>query len=87
MKFLSAVMNAIVGLVLMLFGTYFLWAEMKNPPVHNAHVFLFAGVAVLGALVIRPDPIFAVIKQVFIIAGPYIPMIGGRRAGDPPADK
>lgn len=87
MKFLSAILNAIVGIVLMLFGTYFLWEEMKTPPAHNAHVFLFAGIAVIGALVIRPDPIFAVIRQVFVIAGPYLPVIGGRRAGDPPADK
>ena len=46
---------------------------------------LFASIAFIGALVIRPDPIFAVIKQVIVIAGPYLPVIGGRRAGDPPA--
>jgi hypothetical protein len=27
---------------------------------------------------------FTVIRQVFVIAGPYIPVIGGRRKDDPP---
>jgi hypothetical protein len=79
------ILNAIIGLILMAFGGYFLWMEMKTPPTHSAHVYFFAAIAILGALVIRPDPLFAVIKQVFIIAGPYIPVIGGRRIGDPPA--
>lgn len=78
--------NVLVGLALFAFGWFFLWMEQRTPPVHSGHVYLFAGIAILGALVIRPDPIFAVIKQAVIIVGPYIPIIGGRRAGDPPAD-
>lgn len=79
------ILNAVIGLILLAFGGYFLYQEMQHPPTHTAHVFLFAGIAILGALVIRPDPLFAVIRQVFVLAGPYIPVIGGRRAGDPPA--
>ena len=80
-------LTGLIGLALFLGGGYFLYLEMIAPPAHNAHVFTFAGIAVLGALIIRPDPIFAVVKQVFVIVGPYIPVIGGRRAGDPPAPK
>lgn len=79
------VLTGLIGFALFLGGGYFLYLEMSSPPAHNAHVFTFAGIALFGALIIRPDPIFAVVKQVFVIVGPYIPVIGGRRAGDPPA--
>lgn len=83
----SAVLTVIVGLALFAFGGFFLVLEMKTPSTaHPSHVFLFAGIAIVGALVIRPDPIFAVIKQAFIIAGPYIPQLKfGSRAEDVPA--
>jgi len=84
-RLLSTILTAIVGLSLFAFGAWFDYLEMKTPPAHTTHIVLFTAIAFVGALVIRPDPIFAVIKQVIIIAGPYIPMIGGRRAGDPPA--
>lgn len=81
------VATLIIGLALLLGGGFFLYLEMQSPPTHNAHVFTFAGIALLGALIIRPDPIFAVVKQVVVIVTPFIPVIGGRRAGDPPAKK
>jgi hypothetical protein len=77
--------NVLVGLALFAFGAFFLFLEVRTPPMHSGHVYLFAGIAILGALVIRPDPIFFALKQVVVIVGPYIPVIGGRRAGDPPA--
>jgi hypothetical protein len=61
-----------------------LYLEMRSPPTHTTHVALFSAIAFVGVLVIRPDPLFTVIRQVFVIAGPYIPVIGGRRKDDPP---
>jgi len=85
-KVLVAILNAIVGLSLFAFGGWFDYLEMKSPPTHTWHIAIFTAIAFLGALVIRPDPIFAVIRQVVVIVGPYLPMPGGRRAGDPPSD-
>ena len=82
---MKTIANALVGLALFAFGAFFLYREMTTPPTHNGHVYLFAGIAILGALVVRPDPIVTGLKQVIVIVGPYIPVIGGRRAGDPPA--
>ena len=84
----TAVVTGLIGLALFLGGGFFLWTEMAHPPAHNAHVFTFAGIAVFGALIIRPDPIFAVLRQTLIIVGPYIPVIGPRANSSPnPAQK
>lgn len=85
MKILSQILTAIIGLALFAFGAWFDYLEMKSPPVHTSHIVLFAAIAFIGALSIRPDPIITVIKQLVVIAAPYVPMIGGRRANDPPA--
>lgn len=82
---MKTAINAIVGLALFAFGAWFLNTEMSTPPTHTMHIMFFGGCAVIGLLVIRPDPIFAVVVKIVKIAGPYIPVIGGRRAGDPPA--
>lgn len=83
---MKAALNALVGLVLLLGGGFFLWQEMHVPPSHTGHIYLFSGIALLGAFVIRPDPLFTVVKQLVVILGDTsIPWIGGRRKGDPPA--
>ncbi len=80
-------LNGLIGLALFAGGGWFLFLEMKSPPTHTTHIVLFSSIAFIGALSIRPDPILMVIKQLVVIAGPYIPVIGGRRSGDPPAPK
>jgi hypothetical protein len=76
--------RAVVGLVLLLGGGFFLYLEQTSPPTHTTHILLYAGVAIFGAFLLKPDSMLNVAKQIVIIAGPYIP--GGRRASDPPAD-
>lgn len=77
--------SLIVGVAMLAGGGFFLYLEMTSGAVHNAHVFTFAGLAVLGALVISPGPIVSSVKQVIVVVGPYLPVIGGRRKEDPPA--
>jgi hypothetical protein len=76
--------RAAIGLILLAGGGFFLYLEQTTPPTHTTHVFIYAGVAVFGAFLLKPDSMLNVAKQIVIIAGPYIP--GGRRAGDPPAE-
>lgn len=76
----------VTGLVLIAFGGAFDWLEYKEPPpVHTTHLAIFTGIALLGVLVAAGRFVFPVLQQVIVIAGPYIPRIGGNRAGDPPA--
>lgn len=42
-----------------------------------------AGAAFFGALMM--PTIWPLVQRIFIVVVPYLPMIGGRRAGDPPA--
>lgn len=82
----NTVLTLIVGLALFGLGAFLLVNELKTPATaHRSHVYVFAGMAVLGAFVIRPDPLFKVVREVFVIAGPYIPQLKfGSRAGDVP---
>lgn len=73
--------NAVIGFALFGFGGAFLYLEMKVPPTHTTHIVLFAGIAFVGALSIRPDPILMVIKQLVVVATPFIPVFGERRSG------
>jgi hypothetical protein len=81
----TGLLTLLVGMALMGGGGWFLWQEMSHPPTHSPHVYLFAGIAILGAFVVRPDPLFKVVKNVFVILGDTnLPIVGGRRKTDPP---
>jgi len=63
-----------------------LWFEMRSPPTHTTHIGIFSGGILLGLLVAFGRWfLFPVLTQTFVIIGPYLPKVGGRRAGDPPA--
>lgn len=67
--------NILAGFIIIALGAGPLYLEMKSPPVHSAHVYVFIGIAFLGAVVLDPAPIIDAIKQLAAIIGPYIPMI------------
>lgn len=60
-------------------GTFFLWIEMRTPPSHAMHVYVFAGMMALGGLLIVPGPFVSALKSV----APYLPKFGGVQT--PPA--
>lgn len=79
----TGILTLVVGVALMAFGGWFLWQEMQHPPSHSTHIYLFSAIAILGALVIRPDPIFGAVTKVFVILGDTnLPLVGGRRKTD-----
>lgn len=63
------------GLVLIALGAGPLYLELKSPPVHSVHVYVFIGIAFIGAVVLDPGPIIDALKQLAAIAGPYIPTL------------
>jgi hypothetical protein len=81
----NTLITAAVGLILLGGGAAALVYELKTPPTHSGHIYFFGGVAILGALVIRPDPIFSIVQRVVVIAGETnLPFIGNRRSTDKP---
>ena len=60
-----------VGLLLGVAGGFFLWLEMKSPPTHTMHVYVFVGLMVLGALMIAPAAIVNGIRGI----APYVPFL------------
>jgi hypothetical protein len=80
----------IVGLLIAAASGFALWSVMQPtipPHIPDRHViYLFAGGVFFGALLIIPTVIVTTLKSLLDVIGKYIPVIGGRRAGDPPAD-
>lgn len=80
----------LIGFAFMGGGGWLVYEETQHPPMHSAHLYAGIAVALLGALLIRPDPIFAVVGRVVVIATPFIPQFGRRvNSGEvtPPSDK
>jgi len=86
MKYISGV----VGLLIAAASGFALWSLMQPtipPQLPDRHlVYLFAAGVFFGALLIIPTVIVTTLKSLMGVIGPYLPVIGGRRAGDPPAD-
>lgn len=77
---------ALVGLGIAGVGVLLLVTEIRTPPFHVSHIYIAAGFIFFGALLIVPSAVTGGLKSVIVIVGPYIPVIGGRRSGDPPAN-
>jgi hypothetical protein len=81
MKYISG----ILGLLVAAFSGFMLWHVMQDPTPDRHLVYLFAGGIGFGMLLIIPTVIVGSLKSLMGVIGPYLPVIGGRRAGDPPA--
>lgn len=75
----------IVGLAIIGAGLY---PALAHPPLPVSIwlVLVGVGVAVFGALIIPSVGAGDALKVLVLNFGSYIPVIGGRRSGDPPAD-
>jgi uncharacterized membrane protein len=67
------ILNALLGLVLLVGGAWMAVYEQQHPPTHSGHLYTFVGIALLGALLINPTPIISSVKQVMIVILPIIP--------------
>lgn len=84
MKYISGV----VGLLIAAASGFALWSLLQPtvpPHIPDRHlIYLFAAGVFFGALLIIPTAILTTLKSLSGILGQYIPVIGGRRSGDPP---
>lgn len=82
----TLVLCLVVGLAFATFCCYLLFLDVREPgELHTTHIALCLGGAVFGILFALPKQSVPLVQKIFVIFGPYIPVIGGRRAGDPPA--
>lgn len=85
----SLLLVIVVGLVFLVSGLLGALYQLEHPPIERGLVFAFMGLAVLGALLLPSvfTSLFPRVKQIFVLVFPNgIPMFGGRRASDPPAE-
>ncbi len=83
------IVNALMGLALMGAGGWLVYNEVSHPPTHNAHIYVYVGIAMLGALLVNPTPIIQSVKQVVVVIAPIIPwskaqQFGQRLSGQTP---
>jgi hypothetical protein len=83
---LDLIAGTLVGLVLFLGGAALLVYEIRHPPTHTSHLFLFTSIGMLGALMLAKKQLIGAAKAGIAVASPYLPF--GRRAYDnvPPKD-
>ena len=76
----------IVGAVLLAVGLLGALYQLEHPPTDKHLVYLFVGIALLGALLLPSvfTALFPRVKQIFVLVFPGgLPFLG-RRADDPP---
>lgn len=80
----ATLVHVIVGLILMGLGGFVVVYQITHPPHSDKIILGGAALCVLGALLM--PTIFPVFKQIVVLVFPNgIPLIGGKRASDPPA--
>ncbi len=78
-----AVVFMLAGFAAFGFGLY---PAYYRQPVNTTVLIIGIVVAVLGGIVYPSSGVETAIKTLIVNVAPYVPMIGGRRAADPPAD-
>lgn len=76
-----------MGTALMVSGAGLVYVEVRVPPLHNSHLYVGVGLALLGALMVNPTPIVSGLRQVVVIVAPIIPWskaVGQRASGSTP---
>jgi hypothetical protein len=85
----GTLVNLLVGAALFVPGLLTYLSEQQynyacDEPLHKGHLAIAVGLMVAGAVVVKPT-FGKTITNFFVTVAPYLPMIGGKRAGDPPA--
>ena len=86
----GVVVVILVGLAFLVVGLSGAIYEIQHPPIERPIVYVCVSMAVFGALLL--PSVFTVafprVKQIFVLIFPNgLPLVGGRRRDDPPADK
>lgn len=73
-------LSLLMGLAFLIGGGWLAVYELQHPPTHSGHLYVFIGIALLGALLINPAPILSSVKQVVVIILPIIPWSKAQQA-------
>ena len=71
--------NVLLGVALLVTGVWLVVYELQHPPSHTQHVYLFVGLAVLGALLVRPDAIAGALRNLTSAVAQFVPGTAARR--------
>ncbi len=81
---LGSIVLVAVGLAAIAGGSWIVKTALAHEPHDNKIIYLGVGLAVVGGLVI--PGIFPAVQRVYVLVFPNgLPLIGGKRATDPPA--
>jgi hypothetical protein len=85
-KYISFVFGVIV-VAGSFYGIYRFFPPVGHPvDKYSEHIVIMFGIGVFfGAFMMLPTIVLAAMKSIIGVIGPYLPVIGGRRATDPPA--
>jgi hypothetical protein len=84
-----SVLGVFAGLLVFLVGAAMLYVDAriaianKQAP-HLGHLFLYAGLCLVGVVIAFAVYVIPPLRSFSVIIAPYVPMLGGRRAGDAP---
>ena len=70
---LRAAGRLVLGVAFMALGVWLLYVEMKSAPVQTMLVYLFAGIAMFGAILIDPTYLLTTAQQVVAVALRLLP--------------
>ncbi len=76
------IVRILCGLVAMAGGGWAVGYEAKHPPAVT--LILIAGLVAFAIGFCLMPGVFQQVQKIVIFVVPYIPLVGGRRAGDPP---
>lgn len=75
--------KTVVGLLFLVMGIASFVFALLQTPISVPLVSITVGIAVLGALIVPNSGAGAALQTVSVTLAPYVPVFGGRRAGDP----
>lgn len=83
----STIVTWAFGVLLAGLGTYVVIADVHlifhgSADARTINLWIGCGLIFTGGLIIVPAPF----KAIIVLIAPYLPIIGGRRQGDPPGD-
>lgn len=81
----SEFLKLIVGAAFLLVGLGLLVYEAIRPPIHSTHVLIFAGIAILGALIVTPNDVGPALSRFGVFVVKVVPVFRGSASAADPA--
>ena len=75
--------STVLGFLMLALGGFLTVYEIMHPPVINSHLYLFVGLAVLGALAVSPDHIVEGVRGAVV---PVLVVVFRVKQAVPPAE-